>query len=250
MKNDYSVLAKLGLSLPPVGVKYSFFQPEGIQPLDKEARYSLCEMVKMSQAENKSFYFTKEHTETCVGKVLLGMEDMAPFAQSGQIGEQLGVFDEARCNQRVHDAVPKLGKGIVNYVLFSPADLLTFEPDVLVISANPEQAEIVMRAMTYSTGEMYKSLCTPVMGCAWLLVHPYETAEVNFIVPALVHGLHGRQLYPSDTLLIGIPYKWIPVILSNLKHMPLLLEGHKSKKDYYAEFEGILSDLSEKAKDS
>ena len=245
--NDYSVLNKLGLQLPPIGVKFSFFRPENIHPLEKEARFSLCEMLKTAQVENRRFYFSKEHTETCVGKILLGMDDMAPFAESGQIGERLGVFEEARCNQNLYQFVPRMDKGIVNYVLFSPIEQLTFEPDVLVVSATPEQAEIIMRAMTYSTGEMYKSMCTPVMGCAWLLIHTYKTGEVNYIVPALVHGLHGRQLYPSDTLLIGIPYQWIPVILSNLGRMPLHLEGHKSKAAYYAEFENILTDLSIKA---
>ena len=248
IKNNYSVLKNIGFELPPVGVKFSFFRPDNIPPLDKEAKLSLCEMLKTAQTENRSFYFSKEHTETCVGKTLLGMEDMASFAESGQIGPRLGMFDEARCNMHFYQFVPKLDKGITNYVLFSPADKLTFEPDVLVISANPEQAEIVMRAMTYSTGEMYKSLCTPVMGCAWLLIYPYRKAEVNFIVPALVHGLHGRQLYPADTLLIGIPYRWIPAILTNLEHMKLQLDGHKSKDDYHAEFEGILTDLAEKAK--
>ena len=248
IRNNYSALKKIGFSLPPIGVKYSFFRPEGIPPLEKEARFSLCEMLKMAQTENRSFYLSKAHTETCVGKILLGMEDMAPFAESGQIGPRLGIFEEARCNQHFYQFVPKLEKGIANYVMFSPVDELTFEPDVLVISANPEQAEIVMRAMTYSTGEMYKSVCTPVMGCAWLLIYPYKTAEVNFIVPALVHGPHGRQLYPADTLLIGIPYKWIPVILANLERMKLQLEGHKSKANYYAEFENIISDLVEKSK--
>ena len=246
--NDYSILNKLGLELPPIGVKFSFFRPEDISPLEKEARLSLCEMLKTAQVENRRFYFSKVHNETCVGKVLLGMEDLALFAESGQIGERLGVFEEARCNQNLYQFVPKLEKGNVNYVLFSPIEQMTFKPDVLVVSATPAQAEIIMRAMTYSTGEMYKSLCTPVMGCAWLLIHPYKTGEVNFIVPALVHGLHGRQLYPSDTLLIGIPYKWMPIILSNIERMPLHLEGHKSKAAYYAEFEGILADLSEMAK--
>ncbi len=246
--NDYSILNELGFDLPPVGVKFSFFRPESIPPLEKDARFSLCEMLKTAQAENRSFYFSKEHDETCVGKVLLGMEDFSLFAESGQIGERLGVFEQARCNQNLYQFVPRHDKGTVNYVLFSPVEQLTYEPDVLVISATPEQAEIVMRAMTYSTGEMYKSLCTPVMGCAWLLIHTYKTGEVNYIVPAIVHGLHGRQLYPSDTLLIGIPYRWIPTILSNLRRMPLHLEGHKSKAAYYAEFEDILTDLSEKAK--
>ena len=248
-RNDYSVLKKLGLELPPVGIKFSFFRPEGIPPLDKDARLSLCEMLKLAQAENRSFYFSKDHEETCVGKVLLGMDEVAPFAESGQIGERLGVFEEARCNQHFYQHVPKFDKGVTNYVLFSPADMLTFEPDVLVISAEPEQAEIVMRAMTYSTGEMYKSLCTPVMGCAWLLIQPYKSAEVNFIVPALVHGLHGRQLYPPETLLIGIPYRWIPVILANLGRMPTHLKGHISKAEYYAEFEHVLADLADLAEE-
>ena len=246
--NDYSALDRIGLEAPPVGVKFCFFKPDDVPPLEKDAELSLCEILRMAQAENRSFYFSRENNETCVGNILLGMNSFEGFEESGQIGPLLGVFDEARCNQHFYQYVPKLNKGIVNYVLFSPVNLLTFEPDVLVVSANPEQAEIVMRAMTYSTGEIYKSTCTPVMGCAWLLIHPYKTAEVNFIVPALVHGMHGRRLYPPDTLLIGIPYRWIPTILTNLTRMPLHLEGHESKEAYYQEFGGILADLAEKAK--
>lgn len=248
LSNDYSVLEKIGLALPPVGVKFGFFKPEGLPPLEKGLNLSLCEILATAQKENRGFYFTKEHDEACVGRIILGMEEFTPFEKSGQIGPLLGVFDEARCNQHFYQHVPTLDRGVANYVSFCPAGLMSFEPDVLVISANPEQAEVVMRAMTYSTGEMYTSSCTPVMGCAWLLIQPYKTGAVNFIVPALVHGLHGRQLYAPDTLLIGVPYRWIPVILDNLARMPLRLEGHKSKAHYLAEFKGILEDLSEKAK--
>ena len=244
LRNDYSQLDRIGLGLKPVGVKYCFFKPEDIPPLEQDAKLSLCEMLHMAQVKNTSFYFSREHTETCIGKTLFGMEDFPPFAISGHIGERLKVFEDARCNRNLYQFVPRLDRDTVNYVLFSPYDQLKYEPDVLIISAKPEQAEIIMRAMTYSTGEMYKSSCTPVMGCSWLFIHPFVTGEVNFIVPALVHGLHGRQLYPSDTLLIGIPYRWIPTILTNLARMPLQLEGHKSRADYYAEFEGILADLA------
>ena len=86
------------------------------------------------------------------------------------------------------------------------------------------------------------------MGCSWLLIHPFKTQEVNFIVPALVHGPHGRELYSPDTLLIGIPYRWIPAVLRGLNEMTYHLEGHESRDKYYAEFEGILSDLAERSK--
>ena len=248
LRNDYSPLLDLGLDAPPIGVKFSFFRPEGIPPLASDTELSLCEILRKAQLDNKPFYFSKENKETCIGKIIMGMEDFTPFETSGQIGQRLGVFEEARANQNLYQFVPKLDKGIANYVSFSPADQLNYEPDVLVISAKTEIAEIVMRAVTYSTGEMYKSSCTPVMGCAWFLVHPYKTGEVNFILPALVHGPRGRELWPSDTLLISIPYRWIPTVLTNLTRMTHHLPSHESKQQYYDEFGGILADLAEKAK--
>jgi uncharacterized protein (DUF169 family) len=247
LRNDYTPLLDLGLTLPPIGVKFSFFRPEGIPPLAEDAALSLCEILKKAQTENRPFYFSKAHKETCVGKVLLGMEDFAPFAESGQIGERLSVFEEARANQHFYQFVPKLDRNIVNYVAFSPADQLNFEPDVLVIAAPPEKAEVVMRAVTYSTGEMYRSSCTPVMGCAWFLLYPYKTQEVNFVVPALVHGPRGRELWPADTLLVSIPYRWIPTVLTNLTRMEHHLSSHESRRQYDNEFGGILKDLAEKA---
>ncbi len=247
LRNDYSPLGGLGLTLPPIGVKFSFFRPEGVEPLEQDAALSLCEMFQKSQTENRPFYFSKDHTETCVGKILLGMEDMAPFAESGQIGARLGVFEEARANEHFYQYVPKLARGVTNYVTFAPFDQLTSEPDVLVVAAPPDKAEIIMRAVTYSTGEMYKSACTPVMGCAFFLLYPYVTGEVNFVVPALVHGPRGRELWPDDTMLVSIPYRWIPTVLTNLTRMEQHLTSHESKQQYYDEFGEILQDLAEKA---
>ena len=37
LRNDYSPLRDLRLDAPPVGVKFSFFRPEGIPPLEADA---------------------------------------------------------------------------------------------------------------------------------------------------------------------------------------------------------------------
>ena len=84
------------------------------------------------------------------------------------------------------------------------------------------------------------------MGCSWFMVYPYMTGKINFVVPAFVHGLHGRQLWPSDTVVVGVPYQWVPTVITNLSEMPLELSGHAGKEQYYAEFGGILKDLDEK----
>jgi len=243
LSHDFSVLNKLGLALPPVGVKFDLFRPLDIPQLELDSAMSLCEMLRECQRRSSPFYFSNENTETCVGKCLLGMEEFPPSSESGQIGKRLGIWQDPRGNRNVYRHITKLAPGSVNYVSFAPFNQITFNPDVLVIAANPDQAEAVMRATTYATGMLYKSTATAVMGCSWFLLYPYITGEVNFVLPGIIHGPHGRHLYDSGTVLITIPYHWLPVFLASLEEMPLKLTGHESKEHYYSEFEGILADL-------
>jgi uncharacterized protein (DUF169 family) len=203
-------------------------------------------MLAEAQVADAPFYFGRENNETCVGKILLGMEEMEPFAEAGQIGPRLGMVQEARVNHNFYHHVPRLSKGIVNYVAFAPLEKLTFEPDVLIVTATPKQAEIVMRAMTYSTGEPYTSKTTIFMGCSWIFIYPFETGKVNFLIPEFIHGMTGRELFAPNTLLISIPYRWLPTVAQNLKEVKLVF--HESKEEYLAEFQDILIDLVEESK--
>ncbi len=246
MELDYSVIDRLGLKLPPVGLFYDLFRPEGLPQLDRSIEKSLCEILRYAQETGEAFYFSKDNKENCVGKIMVGMDSFPPSAESGQIGPRLGVFDAARCNARLYYSVKRLPCGSVNYVSFVPYTFLKKVPDVLIFTGTAAQLEPVLRASTYSTGEGYHSESTPVMGCSWFMVYPYMTGKINFVVPTFIHGPHGRQLWDSDTVVVSVPYQWIPTVLTNLKEMPLELSGHAGKEAYYAEFEGILADLAQK----
>ncbi|MBN1570967.1 MAG: DUF169 domain-containing protein [Acidobacteria bacterium] len=247
LQTDLSIFAAFNFKRPPVGVKFLFFKPDGLEPLVPNKTLSLCEMLVEAQLSKRPFYFARTQQEACVGKILLGMQEMESFAESGQIGERLKVFQEARANYAFYQHVPKFAKDIVNYVAFAPLDALTFEPDILIVTTEPGQAEIVMRSMTYSTGELYNSRTTPVMGCAWLFIYPFQSGNVNFIVPEMVHGMKGRELFSSESIVISIPYQWIPRMAQNLKEMTWHLPSHNSKEQYLGEFGTILADLAKKA---
>ena len=237
LTQDLSIFDKFEFKNPPVGVKFLFFRPEGMKQLPMDKNLSFCEMLTEAQKTRTPYYFSKENSETCVGKILLGMEDMAPFAESGQIGPRFEIFQEPRANHIFYQYVPKFGKGTVNYVAFSPLDQLTFEPDVLIITTTPSQAEIVMRAMSYSTGELYNSRTTPVMGCAWFYIYPYQSGKVNFLLPDMVHGMKARELFSEGSILISIPYHWIPIIAQNLGEMKWALPAYTNGREEYLEQE-------------
>jgi uncharacterized protein (DUF169 family) len=244
---DYSAFDKLNLERKPVGVKYLFHRPEGIEPLGKSL--ALCEMLKEAHQRKTPFYFTKEN-ENCFGKTFLGMTGESPqLADGGELGIKLEIFQEPRANSRLRRFITNMEPGSINYVAFSPLDKLTFEPDLLIIMANPSQAEIVLRAMTYSTGEMYESKATFVGGCSWLYVYPYLSGKVNYTITGLAFGMKGRQVFPEGWLLISIPYHWIPTITQNLKEMKWVLPSYTLGREKFMEYEHrIIRELAQKAK--
>ena len=230
LQTDLSIYSKFNFEKPPVGVKFLLNKPEGIEQLDKSLAF--CEMIKEAQQRGTPFYFTKEN-EDCVGKLPLGMEDMPPFAESGQIGPKFEIFQEPRANSRLYQYLPKFPKGTVNYVAFSTLDKLTFEPDLLVLMATPSQAEIVLRAMSYSTGEIRESRSTGVLGCAWLYNYPYRSGKVNFTVTGMAFGMKAKEVYEEGQILISIPYNWIPIITQNLKEMKWVLPSYTEGKEKF-----------------
>jgi len=244
----FEIFEKLNLIREPVGVKFLFFKPEGVKALSLTKKLSFCELIVEAQETEEPFYFSRENEETCVGKFLLGMEEMAPFAESGQIGPKLGIFDEARANYVFYQYIPRFERNVVNYVLYSKLKNIPFNPDLLIISATPAQAEILMRAASFSTGELYVSKTTPVMGCAWIYIYPFKKKKINFLIPELAHGMKSRRLFPEGSILIFIPYNWIPTVIKNLNTMKWELPSYHSKEEYLQEFGKILQELAEKAK--
>ena len=247
LQTDLSIYRKFNFEKPPVGIKYLYHKPEGIEPLDKSL--ALCEMLKEAQQRATPFYFTKEN-ENCFGKSALGMtEGGASFAESGLLGYKLEVFQEPRANARLFRHNHSLGKGTVNYVIFSPLDKLTFEPDLLVLMTTPGQAEIVLRAMTYSTGDIYESKTSIVLSCSWLYIYPYLSGKLNYMMTGLGFGTKGRQVFPEGWLLISIPYNWIPTITQNLREMKWALPAYTGGKEKFMQYEQqIMKELAQEAR--
>jgi len=232
-KIDFSILNKFKFEKQPVGVKFLFNKPKGINQINKTLAF--CEMFIEAQT-NEPFYTTKENHE-CAGTIPLGMVDVEPFFASGMVGEKLGVFEDARTGKRPYYVLPRLEKNTVNYVAFSALSQMSFDPDILIVTANLNQAEIILRASSYRTGQMWTSKTTAVLGCAWLYIHPYISGEMNYMVTGICSGgMTARKILPEGFVLISIPFDQLPGILDNLKNMQWIPPEYKVGRDGANEF--------------
>jgi uncharacterized protein (DUF169 family) len=248
LRTDLSIFKKSNFANHPVGVKFSLFKPDGFEPLDQKLAF--CEILKEAFKREKPFYFSKEQ-EDCFGRAILGMvEEDKSLGESGIVGYKWGLFQEPRANGRLYHKNYHLGKGTVNYVVFSPIEKLTFDPDLLLIMANPDQAEIILRAMTYSTGELYESKTSPVLGCCWLFTYPYMSGKVNYMLTNLqTHGMKSRKVFPDGWVLMSIPFNWIPTIAQSLNEMRWDLPEYAAGKEYFMqERQRILNEVMQEFK--
>jgi len=223
-KKDLAILEKFAFDVPPVAVKFSAKRPPKVKRLAEKMAF--CEMLKKAQQGN-AFYADAENHACEAGLYVLGQADaLQPFI-SGEFGAGLRIFEEPRSASRLYLHIPKLSRGVIHSVAFSPLDRLSFDPDLLILLANTEQTEILLRAMSYRTGEVWESKFTAAIGCAWTYIYPYLTGKVNYSITGLGHGMKRRRLFPEGRQLISIPFDRLPSILKTLQEMPWVLPAYK-----------------------
>jgi uncharacterized protein (DUF169 family) len=212
MMRDYSVFNKFNLERKPVGVSYSLKKPEGIPQLEK--KLAICEMFAEAQT-SKPFYATVENVQC--GTQVMGMEGFPPVMYSGLLGSEFSMFKTPSANRRIYDYVPVLPRDSVKYIIHSSTDQLTFDPDVLIITANTAQAEIILRASTYTTGKMWTAKGSTCLACAWIYAHSYMSGELNYNISGLGFSMKARHVLPDGLIIISIPSEMIPMIIENLQ---------------------------------
>jgi uncharacterized protein (DUF169 family) len=223
-KRDFAVLDKFDFDVQPVGVKFLSRRPDMVERLGEKMAF--CEMLKKAQEGNAFFADAENHT--CeAGLYVLGQADSPEPFINGEFGAGLKIFEAPRSASRLYLHIPTIGKGIVHYVAFSPLDKLSFDPDLLVVLADTNQTEILLRAMSYQTAKVWVSKFTPAIGCAWTYVYPYLRGELNYFVTGLGHGMKRRNLFPEGRQIISIPFDILSSLLEALREMPWVLPAYQ-----------------------
>jgi uncharacterized protein (DUF169 family) len=231
-REDFTIMNKFEFDVQPVGVKYLTERPDRLDLLDEKT--TLCGMLKMAQ-QGKSFYAEPSNHTCGAGLYVLGQADVDEKFFNGEWGAGLQVFKDSRAASRVYSYIPKISKGMVKYVVFSPLNEFSFEPDVLVVMAKTDQAEILLRAMSYANGNMWSSKYSSVIGCAWLLVYPYLSGEINYSTTGLGFGMRRRKLFPQGLQFICIPFDKMPYMLQTLREMPWVPRPYEAGGFEYVE---------------
>ena len=204
----------------PVAVKFYAVKPEnfGLKYKHTDKRMSLCQFVSYAQKTHSSFYIDKTN-EDCMGRTVLGMVQEPPLGASGQAGFDFGVFRNQDANSRLYYNIPVAIRDTINYVIFSPIDQCEFNPDVVVFVGDSDMADIVMRATSYISGDLWESKSSSVLSCAWTYMYTWLSGKVNHCQTGMHHGMVRRKVYPKGLHIVSVPYQKLDEVCLALRQM-------------------------------
>lgn len=139
-----------------------------------------------------------------------------PVTASGQAGYDFGIYKSPVGAQQLYQKLPVLEPNTIRYVEFCPAEGCDFDPDLLFFVSDFPQADIIMRATSYISGDLWESKSSPVISCAWMYAYPVISGKVNHITTGFYHGLKRRKAYPAGLRMISIPYQKLPEFFAAL----------------------------------
>lgn len=206
----------LKLEREPVAIKWSLREPKDIKKEAGKSRFC-TKLDKASQGE--IFYSTVEEEECMGGLRYSGMKDVKELPKNMRSGAFLvpaGVYKCVPAVQRSWQQNKEIDSGIFTAIIFSPLTKAEFEPDLIFIICNSQQAMLILHANAYDSGSHGLGADSGPI-CSSMASIPYLTGKVTYGFGD-IGSRNNMDLKPEDVM-VTIPAGDLTRILENLKEM-------------------------------
>lgn len=231
-ENLKNLIKKLPLQYEAVAIKLCFEKPDC--PAFDGKKSAFCTYVNYAQTTGKKFFISKDDDE-CYGKLAMGMIEKPPVTASGQAGYDFGCYATPGACRNLYQKLPIIEPHTVNFVEFSPVSKCDFDPDLIMFVADLPAADIIMRATSWISGDLWESKSSPVLSCCWMYAYPVISGKCNHITTGFYHGLKRRKLYPEGLRMISVPYQKLPEFEKALGEMDWTLIAFRDDEESRAD---------------
>jgi uncharacterized protein (DUF169 family) len=206
----------LKLEREPVAIKWSIREPINIQKEEGKSRF--C--TKLDKAVNGEIFYSTVAEEECMGGMRYsGMKDRKELPKNMQTGAFLvpaGVYKSIPAVQRSWQSNIPIEPGIFDAIIFSPLSKADFDPDLIFIICNSQQAMMILHANAYDSGSHGLGADSGPI-CSSMASIPYLTGKVTYGFGD-IGSRNNMNLKPEDVM-VTIPAGDLERIIDNLIEM-------------------------------
>ena len=184
--------------------------------------FSLCQALALGRMEGLSIALDKDSQSCPIA--LAGLGFVRPDAYlSGQYAlAPMNRPLETRI--KAAEATPRFEFGKYRYILISPLEGASLDPDAIIFYGSGAQVMRMIQAAVFSSGEALRSRSAGSGGCLLSVVSPILEGECNFTVPG--NGERRLGLIADGELAFTMPRNRFEEVVNGLKL------SHEGKQTY------------------
>ncbi len=179
-----------------------------------EGKKTLCQLITLVRSFDWTVGAVAEDFigPTCPG--IIGLADTPALFKDGTFRSIVWVQTRAD-GKRYEESIPRIPLGKYEAVALAPLVYNPFEPDMVLIYANPAQMMLLINSLQFENYEVMQFFCVGESSCADAIARCYLTGK-----PALTIPCYGERRYghaQDDDLVMALPPDYVEKALRGME---------------------------------
>jgi uncharacterized protein (DUF169 family) len=175
---------------------------------------TLCQMLNLVRNFDWTVGADKDDFISVMCPSIVGLTDIADFMKDGTFRSIVWTKNRAD-GKKYENAIPRLPVGKYEAVALAPLAYNPFDPDIVLIYANPAQMMLLINSLQFEDYEVMQFYCVGETSCSDAIARCYLNQK-----PALTIPCYGERRYghaQDDELVMAIPAKMMDKALRGME---------------------------------
>ncbi len=164
-------------------------------------KVTMCQLLNLVRNSDWTVGATKEDfvSETCGS--IIGLCDLPPLYKDGTFRSIVWVKTKEEA-KRYEASIPRLPLGKYKAVAMAPLVYNPFEPDIVLIYANPAQMMLLINSLQFERYEVMEFFCVGESSCSDAIARCYLTGKPSLTIPCYGERRYGHA--QDDELVMAL----------------------------------------------
>jgi dephospho-CoA kinase len=175
---------------------------------------TLCQLINLVKSFDWTVGADVDDFMSAVCPSIIGLTDIPDYMKDGTFRSI--VWTKSRADaKKYEDAIPRLPVGKYEAVALAPLVYNPFDPDIVLIYANPAQMMLLINSLQFEEYEVMQFYCVGETSCSDAIARCYLNRKPALSIPCYGERRYGHA--QDDELVMAIPVEMMDKALSGME---------------------------------
>jgi dephospho-CoA kinase len=175
---------------------------------------TLCQLINLVKSFDWTVGADADDFMSDMCPSIIGLRDIADFMKDGTFRSIVWTKNRAD-GKKYENGIPRLPLGKYQAVAMAPLVYNPFDPDIVLIYANPAQMMLLINSLQFENYEVMQFFCVGESSCSDAISRCYLTGKPSLTIPCYGERRYGHA--QDDELVMAIPAAMVDKALAGME---------------------------------